>query len=211
MTLRKGDKGDNVKTLQKKLKTLGFLQGTVDGDFGPKTEEAVKKFQKNNKLVIDGIVGAKTIAALGIKFSSTSKIHGTAKDMDWWKSDIQKIFAKGVTATITDVATGLSWKEQRRGGKNHADVQPVSASDTAKLKKAYGGSWSWARRPIFVTIKGVNYAASMNGMPHGGSSISGNNFDGHHCIHFTNSRTHGTDRVDENHQKAIKKALKATL
>lgn len=211
MTLRKGDKGENVKTLQSKLKTLGFLQGTVDGIFGPKTEEAVKKFQKNNNLVVDGIVGAKTTAALGIQFNPTSTIHGTAKEMDWWKSDIQKIFAKGVTATITDVATGLSWKEQRRGGKNHADVQPISASDTAKLKKAYGGTWSWARRPIFVTINGVNYAASMNGMPHGGDSISGNNFDGHHCIHFTNSRTHGTDRVDENHQKAIKKALKATL
>lgn len=211
MTLRKGDKGDNVKTLQKKLKTLEFLQGAVDGIFGPKTEEAVKKFQKKNNLVVDGIVGTKTLAVLGIQLNSTSKIHGTAKEMDWWKSDIQKIFAKGVTATITDVATGLSWKEQRRGGKNHADVQPISASDTAKLKKAYGGTWSWARRPIFVTINGINYAASMNGMPHGGDSISGNNFDGHHCIHFTNSRTHGTDRVDENHQKAIKKALKATL
>ena len=211
MTLRKGDRGENVKTLQSKLKTLDFLQGTVDGIFGPKTEEAVKKFQKKNNLVVDGIAGTKTLAALGIQFNSTSKIHGTAKEMDWWKSDIQKIFAKGVTATITDVATGLSWKEQRRGGKNHADVQPISASDTAKLKKAYGGTWSWARRPIFVTINGVNYAASMNGMPHGGDSISGNNFDGHHCIHFTNSRTHGTDRVDENHQKAIKKALKATL
>ena len=211
MTLRKGDRGENVKTLQSKLKTLDFLQGTVDGIFGPKTEEAVKKFQKKNNLVVDGIAGAKTLAALGIQLNSTSKIHGTAKEMDWWKSDIQKIFAKGVTATITDVATGLSWKEQRRGGKNHADVQPISASDTAKLKKAYGGTWSWARRPIFVTINGVNYAASMNGMPHGGDSISGNNFDGHHCIHFTNSRTHGTDRVDENHQKAIKKALKATL
>ena len=83
-----------------------------------------------------------------------------------------------------------------------------TAADTAAMLKAYGGSWSWNRRAVFVTIDGVNYAASINGMPHGtGNSITDNNFDGHHCIHFTNSRTHGSNQVCPLHQAAIKKAV----
>ena len=137
--------------------------------------------------------------------STVAPARGPGKEMDWWTSDIQSIFARGTTAQITDVATGIAWREQRRGGTNHADVQPLTAADTAAMKKACG-SWSWSRRAIIVTINGVNYAASMNCMPHGGGSITDNNFNGHHCIHFTNSRTHGGNKVCPLHQAAIKKA-----
>lgn len=142
--------------------------------------------------------------------SSTAPARGTAQAMDWWKSDIQTIFARGTTATITDVATGIAWKEIRKGGTNHADVQPVTAADTAAMKAAVG-KWSWDRRAIFVTIDGVNYAASMNAMPHGSGSIQNNNFNGHHCIHFTNSRGHSSNKVCSLHQAAIQKALSAKL
>lgn len=57
-TLRKGSKGDGVKQIQRKL---GLA---ADGDFGPGTEAAVKKWQEANGLVADGIVGPKTIAML---------------------------------------------------------------------------------------------------------------------------------------------------
>lgn len=59
-TLKKGSKGEEVKVLQKALNV------TVDGDFGPKTEEAVKAFQKSKGLTPDGIVGPKTWVALGV-------------------------------------------------------------------------------------------------------------------------------------------------
>ena len=58
--IKKGSKGDAVKTLQR---ALGI---TADGDFGPKTEAAVKEFQNAHNLTADGIVGAKTWAALSI-------------------------------------------------------------------------------------------------------------------------------------------------
>lgn len=142
--------------------------------------------------------------------SNAVPARGTAKAMDWWTSGIQEIFARGTTATITDVATGIAWKEMRKGGTNHADTQPLTAEDTAAMKAAVG-DWSWARRAVIVTIDGVNYAASMNCMPHGSGSISTNNFDGHHCIHFTNSRTHSSNKVCELHQAAIQRALAAKL
>ncbi len=59
--LRKGDMGDSVRVLQKALAI------TADGDFGPATEKAVKKFQASKGLGADGLVGPKTWAALGIK------------------------------------------------------------------------------------------------------------------------------------------------
>lgn len=60
--LRKGSKGNEVKTLQRLLKQLGYSVGPsgVDGDFGTKTEGAVKKFQKAKGLTVDGIVGQNT-------------------------------------------------------------------------------------------------------------------------------------------------------
>lgn len=63
-TLKNGNKGENVKALQILLNGRGYSCGTADGDFGAKTLAAVKKYQKAKKLTQDGIVGAKTWAAL---------------------------------------------------------------------------------------------------------------------------------------------------
>lgn len=65
-TLRKGNNNGLVKWLQWELVQSGFKL-TIDGDFGTKTETAVKQFQKLYNLSADGIVGAKTIAMLKSK------------------------------------------------------------------------------------------------------------------------------------------------
>lgn len=67
MVLRKGDKGKAVKDLQE------FLEITADGDFGPGTEAAVKKWQAENGLVADGIVGPKTWDAMGLATTDESE------------------------------------------------------------------------------------------------------------------------------------------
>lgn len=61
-----------IKTVQQKLKNWGYYTGAVDGIYGTKTKNAVIKFQKNNGLTADGIVGSKTAAALGMSLSSQS-------------------------------------------------------------------------------------------------------------------------------------------
>ena len=66
---RRGSSGGIVTQIQTKLKSWGYYNGGVDGSFGPKTEEAVKYFQRTNKLTADGVVGTKTLAALGISES----------------------------------------------------------------------------------------------------------------------------------------------
>ncbi|MFF2290720.1 L,D-transpeptidase family protein [Peribacillus butanolivorans] len=65
--LKKGSNGPQVRELQKRLTTLGYSTKGIDGVFGNNTEIAVNKFQRNNKLTPDGIVGPKTKKALGIK------------------------------------------------------------------------------------------------------------------------------------------------
>lgn len=143
-------------------------------------------------------------------YSTETPAVGKSKAADWWTSGIASKFARGETAIVTDVATGISWRVYRGGGTNHADVQPFTAEDTAAMKKACGSDYgTWRRRAIWVTVDGQKYAASMNCMPHGDGSIRNNNFDGHYCIHFTNSRTHGTNSVCSLHQAAIRKALAA--
>ena len=91
----------------------------------------------------------------------------------------------------------------RFGGWWHADVEPVTAEDTAIMKENYGGSWSWDRRAIWVTVDGVTYAASQNGMPHLSNPVSGNDFDGHFCIHFNDSKVHETGKEGPRHQARI--------
>lgn len=65
-TLQKGDKGADVANVQKLLMQAGYAlpKYGADGDFGDECLSAVKAFQKDNKLTVDGIVGAKTWAAL---------------------------------------------------------------------------------------------------------------------------------------------------
>lgn len=62
--LKLGSKGDEVRTLQSLLNSKGYSVGSVDGDFGPATEAAVRKFQADHGLGVDGIVGKNTWAAL---------------------------------------------------------------------------------------------------------------------------------------------------
>ena len=66
-----GSRGSEVRQIQTKLKNWGYYKGSVDGIYGPKTREAVKYFQRKNGLAVDGIVGKKTAAAMGISLSSS--------------------------------------------------------------------------------------------------------------------------------------------
>lgn len=62
--LRRGDKNEYVRHWQMFLNLNGYACGNADGIFGPKTENAIKAWQKNHGLVPDGIIGPKTWASL---------------------------------------------------------------------------------------------------------------------------------------------------
>lgn len=67
-----GSRGQEVITIQTKLKRWGYYNGNIDGIYGSQTLAAVKYFQRKNGLTVDGIAGTKTLQAMGIYTSSTS-------------------------------------------------------------------------------------------------------------------------------------------
>ncbi len=67
-----GSRGDEVVTIQTKLKRWGYYSGNIDGIYGTQTVNAVKYFQSKNGLTVDGIAGPATLKAMGIYSSSSS-------------------------------------------------------------------------------------------------------------------------------------------
>lgn len=70
--LKVGSSGDDVTSLQTKLKRWGYYNGSIDGNFGSATKKAVVYFQQKNGLVADGVVGAATAKAMGLTLATSS-------------------------------------------------------------------------------------------------------------------------------------------
>lgn len=195
----------------------------ADGIVGSKTAAALNKIGTSSRST-----DSRAESAAALKAGSNTKIEV----LDWWK-EASKVFARGSNAKVIDVRTGKTFNIKRTYGGNHADCETLTAEDTKIMKEIWGG-FSWNRRPVILEIGGRYLAASMAGMPHAGldskpanatvSSRSGgygrgtnldtvknNNMDGHFDVHFKNSRTHGSNKVDSAHQKAIKEAAAAKL
>lgn len=206
-TSDKGDRGKHVKALQQALKIKGYYKASIDSSYGDKTVAAVMAFQKASRLSDDGVAGNATIKKLFGQDAANYTMK--TEKLDWFKEGSATI-PKGASFTVKDVSTGKTFTAKRWSGANHLDAEPVSADDSKTIKEIFGGDWSWARRSILVKYNGHVYAASMNGMPHGTTTIDKNNFSGHFCIHFHNSRTHDTDRVDATHQNAVASAMRTT-
>lgn len=148
--------------------------------------------------------------------------------LDWW-TEASDVFSVGTVAKVIDVHTGKSFNVKRTFGHNHADCEALTSEDSAIIKEIWGG-WSWDRRPVIVEVGDIRIAASMAGMPHAGldnspalstvsgrsgdfgrglnyDAVKGNDMNGHFDIHFLNSKTHGSNKVDPKHQAAIRQAL----
>ena len=208
-SLRKGATGTAVKTLQTNLKKLGFYTAYIDGSFGATTESAVKAFQRKYGLTADGVAGSATLKKIESAVASASSGKITTERLDWFNGG-KNVIPNGAVFQIKDVSTGLIFSARRQSGGNHMDAEPLTAEDTAILKKINGGTFSWRRRAVLVKYNGHVYAASIYSEPHGTNTILDNNFDGQFCLHFYGSKTHGTDRVDADHQKCVEQAMKAT-
>lgn len=111
--LKKGDKGDQVLSLQKMLKAAGYDVGTPDGDYGNKTYLAVVAFQKANGLVQDGKAGPKTMDLLDNQPSSHKYL--THDDLVW-AADALKCEVASIRA-VNDV--------ESKGSGFLADGRPV--------------------------------------------------------------------------------------
>ena len=70
-----GSQGTEVRNIQTRLKSWGYYTYTVDGIYGWRTAEAVKKFQRKHGLVVDGIAGPRTLEKIGLPTGETSSYN----------------------------------------------------------------------------------------------------------------------------------------
>ena len=125
--------------------------------------------------------------------------------MDWYKGG-SSVLGKGEYGMLYDIETGIVISIKRMGGSSHMDIEPATKEDTAKLLKMCDGEYSWDSRAVILIANGKCIAAAINTMPHGDQTIYDNGYEGQFCLHLYNSRTHGSDSVNSEHQKAIREA-----
>ena len=229
--LKKGATGDAVKAIQKRLIELGYLSGTADGDFGLKTQDALMAFQKANGLQADGVAGTKTLAALNRPGAVDAKGKAAATSIPTkiptvmsatpsasrvlyanWYTTVKDICRKYPYATIYDYRTGISLQIHIFTVGAHADYEPLTAADTAKLERIFGGN-TWNPRAVWVVFAdGSVYIGSTHSMPHQVQHITDNKFDGHSCLHFprTQEQVEKIGTYATSHQEIIDRGWEAT-
>lgn len=181
-TIRKGQKGDRVKTLQQALITLGYLKGSADGIFGNGTFRAVKAFQKAKKLTADGVAGKKTLSAITTALSGKSssptaaptaapaeatpapsepegglnpKISGpsgSSVQLLHWFNDVKPSISGGQHLLVYDPSTGYSWTLRVMSRGRHCDAEPLTKQDTNTMVKAFGGVNTWNQKAVYVKL-----------------------------------------------------------
>ncbi len=218
--LRLGSDGADVKEMQERLITLGYLSSGADGSFGSKTYSAVAAFQKNNGLAADGVAGSKTFEKL---FSSSAKrasgkepvvtpaparfVTPRASDVRFanWYTEIRSRARSMPDVVIYDPDTGLHYNVHLFSFGKHADGEPPTAEDTATMYQVVGYN-SWTPKAVWVIFSdGRVYMGSTHSHGHEVDHTSGNNLDGHICVHFPRvmSEAEETGPYAVSHQNAI--------
>lgn len=202
------------------VKTFQLVHGLgSDGVVGPNT---LAKLSELSLIELEERV-VTTVTSRGSRISSEQQY---GEYVSWY--EVYKMFTKQEsTVLIEDFYTGVTFEIMLTYGHNHFDVEPLTAQDAATIKMLWGGDYSWARRPVLVHTGDRVLAASLNGMPHAGLDnygagdyvssrsagygygynydfVKDNDFDGHICLHFKDSRLHVNDKVDWKHQEAVK-------
>ena len=178
------------------------------------TSSASVKIKKGASVTVTAVKKGWAKVKCGGKtgYMKTSALTRATKKKSSWKSKVvamnwfdggSSVLKKGGYGYIYDIKSGKTIRIKRMGGHNHADVEPASKADTLKLKSL---GYSWDSRPVILIANGKYVAAAINTMPHGDQTLTSNGYNGQFCLHMLNSKTHGSDRVNEEHQYSIKKA-----
>ena len=136
----------------------------------------------------DGWTKARYDGNVGYIKSEFLSVTGRTVELLEW-SYVRTIMKTGVQIHVIDVRTGISYNIQCFSKGDHADVEPLTKADTDTMFNIRGGIWSWAARPVWVSIDNRLIAASLHGMPHDVSTIADNGMNGHLCLHFLGSTT----------------------
>ncbi|MCL2221604.1 MAG: SH3 domain-containing protein [Oscillospiraceae bacterium] len=125
---------------------------------------------------------------------------GSVELLTW--QQVRSLIPMRTDMRVVDVRTGITFNLRAFSLGGHADVEPPTRADTDAIFRSRNGVWAWSPRPVWVTIGNRTFAAALNGMPHAGSTISGNGMNGHLCLHFA-----GTVTRSQSYQRALRAAV----
>jgi len=103
--IQRGDVSTAVEDIQKELQNQGYYTYNIDGIFGPITEQAVRDYQADQNIQVDGIVGPNTLAAMALPASDSSENNITITE----SSDSSNIQADIVAAAKSVIGTPYVW------------------------------------------------------------------------------------------------------
>ena len=148
--LARGSSGDSVKQLQKRLRALGFLDDTIDGKFGPKTETGVKRFQSAAGVKKTGIVtdvlwasifadgaptGTYVTLAKGESGPAVAVLQRALADLKLYAGDVDGSYSAGVSAAVKRYQNAYDYNVT---GKADSSLQKAIIKKAAAVKAEFG-------------------------------------------------------------------------
>ena len=174
-TLRKGDTDPRVAALRQRLGTTGDISAGATGAgtrFDEELHEAVVHFQNRHGLDADGVVGAKSYAALNVPVASRiSQLRASLERGRWVMDDVQEIDSEIVLVNIASAETALMhqgapiWRSRVQVGKTYRQT-PVFRGDIQYL--VFNPTWTVPptilRKDILPKLRksGVDYLQSKH-------------------------------------------------
>ncbi len=142
LAIRKGDSGSEVAELQKTLQDAGYFSRQPTGYYGSVTQAAVQKFQAENNLKVDGIVGPKTLSALKVK------PEGTESDSAEKKSPNSDNSSPSSSSTENKNQLEYPTKQQSKTPQRQNQIvpSPTATKDPSQLENF---TKNQRRKPLF--------------------------------------------------------------
>ena len=122
--LKIGSSGNYVVELQKWLKNQGYYTGNIDGSFGPYTEDAVKFFQDDSNIVVDGWVANQTVGAMENVNGINIFVIETSASSSTGSSDVKSTSTASKTADKSKIESSTTKTKKVQSQQKAQQLQP---------------------------------------------------------------------------------------
>ena len=161
-------------------KTLAAIQSALSGNGSSAASDSSGSASSASSASTSAAAASDGSGDLNAKIAPPSNIQ-----LLHWFNDVKPSISGGQQLLVFDPASGLSWTLRVMSRVRHCDAEPLTAQDTRTMVAAFGGINTWNQKAVYVKLPDGRWSlASTHDMPHDSGSVSGNNFNGHLCVHF---------------------------
>ena len=161
-------------------KTLAAIQSALSGNGSSAASDSSGSASSASSASTSAAAASDGSGDLNAKIAPPSNIQ-----LLHWFNDVKPSISGGQQLLVFDPASGLSWTLRVMSRGRHCDAEPLTAQDTRTMVAAFGGINTWNQKAVYVKLPDGRWSlASTHDMPHDSGSVSGNNFNGHLCVHF---------------------------